>query len=1353
MTEPVDIEFRINDQELAQASRRAVDSIMGINSAGEQTVKALKNQIGEQKQLIKSIEQDVKDITKAYEGMAPGRAKDKSGSELRYVKRILSEVKDELKELEIQLDAASEASKRLTSTKRSLNDQMSRLKLAGQQDTAEFRQLAEQAGVVEKAIQEVNKQTTLLGKTDSNFQGLVNEVSGLTGALSAGAGAMALFGTESKDLQQVQTRLQALMALTIGLQSAYNAVNKESAFQTVIVTKAKKLWTAAQIALNTQLGILTAMSKALMVSGIGLLIAGVYTAIKVFQEWNKEQKEHSRVQSEAQKNIQTEITNLKSLEAVLKDSKNTYSARKAALDKLKESMPGYNAMLDKEGRLIEDNTGALEKYIEQLKNAAVAKIYADRVANAQLEYNDWYEGLGETYQGYIDIGEYGRDYGKHSEVVSRLLDKREELIDKIEKQEAQLNKYNAKSLDNKLPSFGTKEYWENEQKTALTALSLMNEVDKGTDNWNKTIAKLNQANEKLKTWDFSGKQDKTVIDANKLKSETADRLAAIQEAQNKVKQQEYQNEINLQQQQIGLMQDGAQKVRAQIQLDYEKRLTEIALQGDEMVKEQQKIERQMREAQNPDWKKKGMIFTPTTTSIGQLPENQQRYLEDQLFLAGEEQKKSTDELNKQLLEKYKDYASQRLVIEEKFDKDLKDLRDQRAIAEEQGNAKMIESLDRAIAEATKKKGKELISFDFNIFKESPEYVRAFEDLKATSTDTLQSLLSQLEAMKGQASEVLNPTELREYINTIQEIVNELIERNPFGALADAQNKVSQSAKKLAEAKKKLDEAQKSGDPQKIANAQREYNEALDETTKASRDAQKAQKKVTDVVEELYDAIDAVGNAIGGTTGEIITFIADIGKFVSVTAQGMTTTSETASRAVQMIERASAILFIIQMAIKLIGQLQSFLKSSHQQYLDFSKEVAQINALRQAVTDYEIAVTKARQAQENWFADDGLRNLKNEWELNGKYAQAYFDKVNETQAKYVNEAGGGWWNNWGKAIIETTTRFAHGDTLGGIESIIRNQDKYDKDTVRAIDNLRIETRAKTSGFLGIGGQSQKTEDLRTWAERNGFGQIFDENDIIDISVAEEILKANEEGTITLVGETEKTLETLVEYQKLYEEYQQQLQEYVSSLYSPLVDSFVDSIWAWFDEGKDALDSFKEYASDTFRDIVSDLIKTIALKNVFGTFSDDITDLYDQYAQGKISEEELMAAVAKRTDQLVNNAEGQLPVIQDLVNTLSAGLSDVGIDIKKPTDDTSSQQAERGMFQTMSQQTGDELLGQFTAIRIHTSNISAMIAAMENEDRLLSNHLEAIEINTHDTVDELKVINTRLKRIETEGLKLQ
>lgn len=813
------------------------------------------------------------------------------------------------------------------------------------------------------------------------------------------------------------------------------------------------------------------------------------------------------------------------------------------------------------------------------------------------------------------------------------------------------------------------------------------------DKIDEKVKELNETEKVLAT--LTGIDKKTETKAAKDAEKSAKEQTKLQERINEEMRKFVEKNTS---DRIALMDEGTQKEIAKIRDRYDKTMSEI-------------------QRQEAAWRK---------DQGGSLTAEQEVIIKSTKHTAESTAVKEEEDVTKQLLEKYQDYAAQREAIEKKFNKDIKALEDQRAIANEQGNAKMVESLDRAIAEATKNKGKELIAFDFNIFKESPEYVRAFEDLKNTSTATLTSLAGQLEIYKDKAAESLDPTELQAYTAAIQAIINELTERDPFGALAKAQDRLNQSTKKLKDAQKKLADAGDSGDTDKITAAQKEYNLALDENVKASNDAQKAQKKVINVVDQLYDSIAGVGDAIGGTAGDILNFIADIGKFVSITAEGMTTTAEGAYTAVQMIERASAILFIIQMAIQLISKLNSFIKDSHQQYLDYSKEIAQINALRDAVTNYEIAVTKARQAQESWFAEDRLQNLKNEWELNGKYLDAYNKKVNEQQAKYENEKGGGWlvnsvkWlgdaydNTFGKVYDATVGKVSE-TFMGDVGKFIAKTgeaasfglgtqaslDKYNKETVRAVDNLRIETKKKKKGFLGtgIGGSSQRTMDLREWARQNDFGELFDENDIIDISVAEAILKANEDGTIKLVGETEKTLETLVEYQKLYEEYQQQLQEYVSSLYSPLVDNLVDAIWDWFDTGKDALDSFREYAADTFREIASDMVRNLANKHIFADYDKEISDLYDKYFASDMTEadtEQLYQGIADATARLDRRIEERLPMLQDSVVTLDKSLQNIGINMKD--DSEIKENTLKGAYAKASQESIDLLAGQTGAARV-------------------------------------------------------
>ena len=197
---------------------------------------------------------------------------------------------------------------------------------------------------------------------------------------------------------------------------------------------------------------------------------------------------------------------------------------------------------------------------------------------------------------------------------------------------------------------------------------------------------------------------------------------------------------------------------------------------------------------------------------------------------------------------------------------------------------------------------------------------------------------------------------------------------------------------------------------------------------------------------------------------------------------------------------------------------------------------------------------------------------------------------EEQAIYENKGSGGWLTNSLKSAVGWVSKITFGFDL--------LNKKYKEGTTAAVNNLRIETRKKSSGFLGsgIGGKSQKTEDLQTWINKNkdlfkGFDtQLFGSDGMLNQELAGVILEKYGD---KLVGQTKETLEELKGLRDQYDEYLNQLHEYVSSLYEPLIDNMVDSIWDWFDEGKDALDRFKDYAKQTFRDIVSDMIKTILL----------------------------------------------------------------------------------------------------------------------------------------------------------------
>lgn len=599
-----------------------------------------------------------------------------------------------------------------------------------------------------------------------------------------------------------------------------------------------------------------------------------------------------------------------------------------------------------------------------------------------------------------------------------------------------------------------------------------------------------------------------------------------------------------------------------------------------------------------------------------------------------------------------------------------------------------EKIRKLIAKATTDKGKDLISFDFERMKEAPEYIRAFEDLGTTSTETLNSLLGQFEKFKEEAAKTLSPKDLREYTATIQSIADELSNRDLYGSLIKQKDEAVKANQRLIKAENDLRLVKLGiGDPLLTEEeAIKRVNKAKDEYYNKNKKVLDTQKKIRDQISALAKEMSGLGNALGGTSGEIISFIGDITSFYTTASEGIEKVAQTGAQAISVVEKASVILTIISTAIQLMKQLNSILPDAFSQYEKYDEKIERINDMRDAVNEYEIAVLKASQAENSWFGNDSLRNLKDYKELQAKIFDSYRDKMLEGQAIYENKGSGGWLTNSLKSAVSWVSKITYGFDL--------LNKKYKEGTTAAVNNLRIETRKKSSGFLGsgIGGKSQKTEDLVTWTKKNLGFDLFDAEGWINKEAYDAIISKYGD---KLVGQTKETLDELKGLRDQYDEYLNQLHEYVSSLYEPLIDNMVDSIWDWFDEGKDALDSFKDYAKQTFRDIVSDMIKTILLKDVFKDFKDNIAKLYEEYSKGNLTEAQLSEAVAKETNSVMDRYKTQLPAIQGMVDAINKNLKDTtGIDLNKST--SYSQSSSKGSYETITQDQAGSIDGRLTGI---------------------------------------------------------
>lgn len=1247
-------------------------------------------------------------------------------------KEIASQISEQRKrqtELNTVIEQGNEKHLRTRTLIMDAREQLIQMRASGMQNTIQYQQAGEELGKMRLQMKLVNAEMEFLANPNKGLATLKAGLSGAATSASLVVGVMGLFNDKSEKMAELQTKIQSLMGIVVGLEGTYGMLKKSNTVMLAIENVRRKAiiasmalenkakttnialtWSevAAQKAFNLAA---KANPYVLLATAILSVVGGIYLLVKANKEGAKAQEEANK-KIEAAKAMQESY--MQSFSSIASAQMATYQKLKKEYDSLGNSLKNkkkfilenqesfhqlglaVNCVSDAENIFINQSNAVTNAIMQRAKAAAIGKI-------AQEKWEEYFKERENSIALQSGL----------SAMSSKV-----EYVDGMPTRKLSFDKNKSDSLKQSL-------------EKSIDGDEKIKALKNGAEKWSELQIEVEKSiNEVLKQAGidiFNNNTFKQENAADKLRKEQEKYNLLLDQQKREAARMKTDSQHELEQIEIDGLVEGTEKVLRQRKLNHDKEIEEIKREAeDKKLKEIEKA-RSAFEA-NPANAKKTF---DTDKFVKSEPVKKQFASFDKTAEAKTKAENTNynrgDDL-KGLLDEYQDYTDKRLAIERKFNEDIATLQEQRKQAVKNGDTEQMGQIDRSIAKATSDKGKELMKHDFDVLKQSPEYIRAFEDLRNTSSETLNSLLKQLENAKQTAAQTLNPEDLRGYTTTIQEIMDELDARNPFQSLVDRQAELAEAEKELAEAKRSLDKVNsgekvvsgtklntKTGKIDttylSAAEALKRYNAAKDKSQKANNNFVKAEKTAKEKVDELANAVKGIGNSIGGTSGEIISLIGDVALFTTGTIDGITKVAKTGADAMSAVEKASVILGIISAGIQLMQQLNSILPTADNQYEKFAEKVAEINKLTDAVNEYRIAALEAQQAEANWFSEDNLNNLRDYKELHDEVAEAYKNKAEESQATYQNKSGGGWFiNSWNWFLDNTYGK------IWGVDFAR----KYKEGQTAAVDNLRIETRSRKKGFLGsgIGGRSQETEDLVSWARSNGFGELFDNEGLINKEAANAIL--NQYGD-KLVGQTKETLESLVELREKYDEYLEQLHEYVSSLYEPLVDNFVDSIWDWLDSGKDALASFKEYASDTFRDIANDMLKSIVLSKIFGegenSYQSKINKAYDDYAKGLIDEVELNRQVSKLTADLMKNAEEQLPAIQGMAENISNTIKDTaGIDITQS--ESASQSSSQKGFAAMSQDTGEELNGRFTALQISNEEIKNSMLSMLVSMNLIS-----------------------------------
>lgn len=466
--------------------------------------------------------------------------------------------------------------------------------------------------------------------------------------------------------------------------------------------------------------------------------------------------------------------------------------------------------------------------------------------------------------------------------------------------------------------------------------------------------------------------------------------------------------------------------------------------------------------------------------------------------------------------------------------------------------------------------------------------------------------------------------------------------------------------------------------------------------------------------DIADGFEGIGDAVGGTTGEVISaageiatnaasMISSIVTLTESSAAAITTTSTTAASAIKAVERASVILAIIQAVLTIATKIASLFNNDDEKQAEIDRLQGRIEQLR-----WELDNANAIRLQENSF--NAIQKVKD----------AYNDATKAILSAY------GKLSPFGEAIVKRI-----------------NAAKIEEKAIKSIADAYSNLKYTDSNLLGENKFSDTRDKLNNLAEQ----QLLLQKQIN----AENGKKKTDKSKIK---EWERQI------QELGEEAAEVINEVVETIIGgtaediakELGDAFIEA----FLEGEDAAKAWGEKVDE----IVADIMKQMLVSKFV---EERIGDIFDQY-KSKWFKDGVFVGIDGVIDSMGNFADDLNKVgeeFQAIWDSLPAEtkelLGNAGAARQEAT--------ERG-FQTMSQDTGDELNGRFTDIQgkvtdirgyvmAQTQSIIGLLTSMANIETAMyasvqvNNELLRYAVMTYMEIVEING-NTAAMRVALQGI---
>lgn len=152
---------------------------------------------------------------------------------------------------------------------------------------------------------------------------------------------------------------------------------------------------------------LKGLSLSSVIGAVGALASGIYILCKNLTDTFSITKMLNDLENKANDTAAESISKVKVLQANIHNANLTYDERLRAIKELEEIAPGYHATLTREGQLINENTKAVDSYIDSLLKAARVKAAQDMITEVTKEMLD----------AQNEMAEWGDDASGHSSSI------------------------------------------------------------------------------------------------------------------------------------------------------------------------------------------------------------------------------------------------------------------------------------------------------------------------------------------------------------------------------------------------------------------------------------------------------------------------------------------------------------------------------------------------------------------------------------------------------------------------------------------------------------------------------------------------------------------------------------------------------------------------------------------------------------------------------------------------------------------------------------------------------------------------------------------------------------------------